>query len=65
MDLFDLELKSSFMNSMNESEVITSLWQKEGGEMNGHLQNLVWELLSKDTTQRETHMAGEESGHNM
>lgn len=53
------------MNSMNESEVITSLWQKEGGEMNGHLQNLVWELLSKDATQRETHMAGEESGHNM
>ena len=65
MDLFDLELKSSFMNSTNESEVITSLWQKEGGEMNGHLQNPVWELLSKDATQREPHMAGEERGHNM
>lgn len=53
------------MNSTNESEVITSLRQKEGGEMNGHLQNPVWELLSKDATQREPHMAGEERGHNM
>lgn len=52
MNLFDLELKSSFMNSANESEVITSLWQKEGGEMNERLQNPVWELLSKDATQR-------------